>query len=318
MTSVFVKRPGIVMIEDWQLTPEGAVIHAGERTVVIADVHLGYEWARAAAGDCVFAHSLEETVARLSGVLCRAPVSRLVVAGDLVESCRPCPRTCADVRRLSAWLAARGVTLTVLEGNHDRSPFPSSRERSPRVSPLPPTCSVGGWTIGHGDWPIAGPRTISGHHHPVFRYEGTASPCFLIGPGRIVLPAFTSNAAGCDVASATVPDDWRKIPLRCIVSTESELLDFGTLPDLRHSCVTWCQDRFRKRSVDDPGSVQGFFFCSSPVLAADTAFNWKQAPAQPGRAGGRTARAPAARNCSHGRACPACRRSSRDCPQPRN
>ena len=51
---------------DWQLTPEGAAIHPGEKTAVIADVHLGYEWARGAAGDSVIAHSLDETLARLA------------------------------------------------------------------------------------------------------------------------------------------------------------------------------------------------------------------------------------------------------------
>ncbi len=166
-------------------------------------------------------------------MLRRAPFSRLVVAGDLVESSRPCSRTAADVRRLGEWLTERGISLTVLEGNHDRSLFPLSKDRGPGRSHLPATCSVGGWTIGHGDRQLAGPRTISGHHHPVFRYGGVASPCFLIAPGRIVLPAFTSNAAGCDVVSAVVPGELRKLPLRCIVGSESELLDFGPLRDLR-------------------------------------------------------------------------------------
>ena len=71
----------------------------GERTAVIADVHLGYEWARGSAGDCVPAHSLDETLARLERLLDRAPIARLVVAGDLVESPRPCRRTAADLRR---------------------------------------------------------------------------------------------------------------------------------------------------------------------------------------------------------------------------
>ena len=53
----------IASLDCWQLTPEGAVIHPGERTAVIADLHLGYEWARGAAGDCVPAHSLDETLA---------------------------------------------------------------------------------------------------------------------------------------------------------------------------------------------------------------------------------------------------------------
>lgn len=94
---------------DWQLTPEGAAIHAGEKTAVIADVHLGYEWARGAAGDSVIAHSFDETVARVASVMKRGPVERLIVAGDLVESPRPCRRTSDDVRRFREWLELCGA-----------------------------------------------------------------------------------------------------------------------------------------------------------------------------------------------------------------
>jgi putative SbcD/Mre11-related phosphoesterase len=223
----------VPVFEAWELTPEGAAIHRGERTAVIADLHLGYEWARGAAGDCVPAHSLDETLGRLGRLLGRAPIARLVVAGDLVESPRPCRRTAADLRRLLGWLAPRGVSLVVLEGNHDRSPWAASRQAAPAIPPLPATCTVGGWTIGHGHRPLAGDRTISGHLHPVIRVAGTGAPCFLAGPGRIVLPAFSSNAAGCDVVTARVPPEWLTRSLRCIVSTGVDLLDFGPLPDLR-------------------------------------------------------------------------------------
>ena len=101
--------------------PEGGAIHRGERTAVIADVHLGYEWARGSAGDCVPAHSLAETLAKLDRMLMRGPIERLVVAGDLVESTRPCARTAADLARLARWLEQRELRLVLLEGNHDRS-----------------------------------------------------------------------------------------------------------------------------------------------------------------------------------------------------
>jgi putative SbcD/Mre11-related phosphoesterase len=227
----------------WILTPEGAAVHPGERTAVIADVHLGYEWARGAAGDCVPAHSLRETVARLSAVFARATIARLVVAGDLVESSRPCRHTAADVRRLHDWLESRGVTLLALEGNHDRGRLRLGRASTPSVtsssspapgaSRLPASCTVDGWTIAHGHRPIDAGRTISGHFHPVLRVEGIAAPCFLAGPGRIVLPAFSPNAAGCDVLSGPVPRAWLDESLRCIASTGSDLLDFGPLPTLR-------------------------------------------------------------------------------------
>src|SRR4051794_12499734 len=80
--------------EGWCLVPEGAAIHLGERTAVIADVHLGYEWARGAGGDCLPAHTLDETLGKLARLLNRGggAIERLVVAGDLVESPRPCRR----------------------------------------------------------------------------------------------------------------------------------------------------------------------------------------------------------------------------------
>ena len=52
----------------WSLAPEGAAVHVEERTAVIADVHLGYEWARGSGGDIIPAHSLAETIAKLEAL----------------------------------------------------------------------------------------------------------------------------------------------------------------------------------------------------------------------------------------------------------
>ncbi len=208
--------------EIWEPTPEGGMLHRAERVAVVADLHLGYEWARGAAGDCVPPHSLAEAVARLEKLLDRAPIATLIVAGDLVESHRPCRRTEADLRRLADWLELRGVRMVLLRGNHDRT------------RPEAPDCLVvDGWTIAHGHRPIEGDRTISGHFHPVLRVEGISAPCFLIGPDRIILPAFSANAAGCDVRTAAIPRDWLQAGLRCLASTGDDLLDFGPLAGLR-------------------------------------------------------------------------------------
>ena len=62
--------------DGWKLAPEGAAVHPVERVAVIADVHLGYEWARAAHGDCLPSHSLAETLAKLEALLGRVPIAR--------------------------------------------------------------------------------------------------------------------------------------------------------------------------------------------------------------------------------------------------
>ncbi len=227
------KKPGLPMVADWQFTPERAAVCLREQTAVIADVHLGYEWARGSAGDCVVEHSLQETTTRLQALLDRTPISRLIVAGDLLESARPCPYVARDLRQLKAWLENRGVSLLALLGNHDVSPFLSVNAPSREGAPLPATCNVVGWTIGHGHRPLAGAKIISAHHHPVFCFHGHRAPCFLVGADRIVLPAFSSDAAGCDVVSAAVPKEWLAGSLRCLVSTGDEVLDFGPITALR-------------------------------------------------------------------------------------
>ncbi len=227
---------GTLAVDGWRLTPEGGAIHPGERVAVIADVHLGYEWARGAAGDCVPAHSLAECLEKLERLLARCAIDRLVVAGDLVESARPCTRTAADLDRLDAWLQQRKVRLELIEGNHDRSIAWPHRTRSPGA-PASMTVhnsalEVGGWTIAHGHRRVSAERLISGHLHPVLRVSGHGAPCFLAGAGRIILPAFSGNAAGLDVASLRIPTPWPRGSLHCLASTGDELLDFGPLESM--------------------------------------------------------------------------------------
>jgi len=214
--------------DGWWLAPEGAAVHRGERTAVIADVHLGYEWSRGHGGDVVPAHSLAETTGALAALLDRARIDRLVVAGDLVESPRPCPRTAADLRRLEGWLRDRGVALVWVLGNHD-----------PIRYPRPPlTLDVGGWTVGHGHRPIVGPKVIRGHDHPILRVGRVAARCLLVGPSAIVLPAFSANAAGLNVADGPVPARWRGRSFRCWAGTGARLRDFGPLDDLADRLAT--------------------------------------------------------------------------------
>jgi putative SbcD/Mre11-related phosphoesterase len=203
----------------WRLAPEGAAVYPPERTAVIADVHLGYEWARAGTGDCVPTHSLAETIARLAALLARVAVDRLVVAGDLVETRKPCPSTARDRAALESWLSARGVTLVPLAGNHD-----------PVGGRWAETLDVAGWTIGHGHRPLPGRRTIRGHHHPLLRASGVSAPCFLVTASSIVLPAFSPNAAGTSL-SLLSPSVARSAA-RCVATTGAELLDFGRVSDL--------------------------------------------------------------------------------------
>jgi metallophosphoesterase superfamily enzyme len=56
------------------------------------------------------------------------------------------------------------------------------------------------------------------------------APCFLIAEDRIVLPAFSRDAAGVNVLG-----DRRWCDYHCLVPVGDELLDFGTVNDLTRS-----------------------------------------------------------------------------------
>src|ERR1700682_382218 len=72
--------------EEWLLTPERAVIHLPSSTAIIADLHLGYDLARCRGGDAVPMTPLQEQWASLEKLFPYHAVSRMVIAGDLVES----------------------------------------------------------------------------------------------------------------------------------------------------------------------------------------------------------------------------------------
>ena len=198
-------------LDVWTLAPEGAAICHGERTAVIADVHLGYEWARGSAGDCVPAHSLAETVAKLDGLLARARSHGSSSPATWWN--RPAPvagpwrtwrgSSAGFASAASAWSCSRATTIEALLrwAIRDLGSWAAGSGLA-----LESQLEVAGWTIAHGHRATRAARLISGHHHPVLRVSGHSAPCFLVGVNRIILPAFSGNAAGLDVATARLPD----------------------------------------------------------------------------------------------------------------
>jgi metallophosphoesterase superfamily enzyme len=87
--------------------------------------------------------------------------------------------------------------------------------------------------VVHGHQPSKSPRVISGHLHPALRTAGQSFPCILTSPTQIILPAFSENAAGLDVATTLLPAPWRNTPFRCFVGAGVQVLDFGPLSTLR-------------------------------------------------------------------------------------
>src|SRR5947209_7596191 len=179
--------------DEWVLTPERAAVHLPTATAVVADLHLGYSEARRRGGEAVPLADLKQILLPLLRVFGMHRVRRLIIAGDLFEVAYSDELAGA----LLDWLQSSGVELAgVVPGNHDRG-LPQNAARFPV---LEGTYCLGGWHVCHGDGKLPRAPSIHGHFHPCLRLGSQiASPCYLVGPRRILLPAYSADARGVNV-----------------------------------------------------------------------------------------------------------------------
>jgi metallophosphoesterase superfamily enzyme len=208
--------------DDWLLTPARAALHTPTATVVIADLHLGYEQARRRAGEAVPARPLSDILSPLSPLIRSRGVRRLAIAGDLFEAG---PDRALAVA-LRDWCRVQPIELVaVVPGNHDC-------ELSHLADLLPIRSDgydLGDWRIVHGDGALPEGRVVHGHEHPWVSWSPQLSAaCYLVGPTRLILPAFSTDAAGVNVLTQR---RWGE--LRCCAIAGGKVLDFGELRELR-------------------------------------------------------------------------------------
>ena len=174
------------------LHAERALHWPRERTVFVADVHLGKAATFRANGVPLPRGSTAADLARLSRLLERTAATRLVVLGDFLHA--KAGRVDALGERFTAWRRHHAATDVVLvRGNHDA-----------RAGDPPPA-----WSVRCVEEPFALPPFLAchkssapptgyalcGHLHPGVRVHGAGEqsarlPCFVIGARRAILPAF--------------------------------------------------------------------------------------------------------------------------------
>ena len=170
------------------LLADGAVWWPGERTVFVADLHLGKGAAFRAQGQPVPAGSSARTLARLEALVTSRGAERLIVLGDFWHGAQGMVPPLIDA---VAAFAGRVPTTLVL-GNHDRRIHPEGLPMDVVSKPLP----LGGLTAAHEPPPVGAPGfTLAGHLHPAIVVNSRAGdrlrrPCFVHYPHTLVLPAF--------------------------------------------------------------------------------------------------------------------------------
>jgi metallophosphoesterase superfamily enzyme len=200
---------------DWLLTGLRVAIHVPTAAAVVADLHLGYNACRRGAGEAIPFINLNHQLNPLGIAIKKHGLRQLVIAGDLFEA-GLVPELMAEFQH---WLADAGVELAALvPGNHDRgleSSWPL----------FPDGFILDGWRIVHGNEEIrTGEPVVHGHVHPAVRLQGRKFPCFLVGPRRLVLPAYSLDAAGVNVAKERT---WQGC--RCFAICTGKVIAMGKL-----------------------------------------------------------------------------------------
>jgi DNA ligase-associated metallophosphoesterase len=174
------------------LDAERALHWPRERTVFVADVHLGKAAAFRAGGVPLPRGSTAADLLRLTRLVQRSRATRLIVLGDFLHA--KAGRVAALAGAFIAWRAQHSALDVVLvRGNHD------ARAGDPPAD----------WNVRCVDEPYAVPPFLAchvtssprsgyalcGHLHPGIRIHGSGGetarlPCFVIGSRRAILPAF--------------------------------------------------------------------------------------------------------------------------------
>jgi DNA ligase-associated metallophosphoesterase len=169
-----------------------------QRTLIVADVHLGKGAAFRSAGVPVPAGTSNKDLQRLTQFLAETEAERLIILGDFLHS-----RTGRHPQVMDAvcqWRRSHEqIEVTLIVGNHDRSAGACPEEW--KLDQIKGSVEIDGLFLSHfPDTPDCKPL-IAGHIHPVctlrdFDRSAVRVPCFVFDDQVGVLPAFGSFTGG--------------------------------------------------------------------------------------------------------------------------
>jgi DNA ligase-associated metallophosphoesterase len=174
----------------------GALYWPGERTLLVADLHLEKGSSYARNGTMLPPYDTHQTLARLAEVIDRYEPERVAALGDSLHDVDGASRMAAEHLEILHMLQEdrEWVWLT---GNHDPDIAPRLGGR---------TCAgleVCGIALRHQPAASCVTHEIAGHMHPAARLSmygySIRRPCFVGNGRRLVLPAFGTFAGGLNV-----------------------------------------------------------------------------------------------------------------------
>lgn len=174
----------------------GALYWPGERTLIVADLHLEKASAHAARGRMLPPYDTRDTLHRLAEIVDRYDPRCIIALGDSLHDGDAATRMSeADRRALD--IIQEGREWIWIAGNHD--PVIATSLGGVVVERL----DIGGLRFVHAPRETRVTHEIAGHLHPAARlslYGYTIRrPCFVGNGRRLVLPAFGTFTGGLNV-----------------------------------------------------------------------------------------------------------------------
>lgn len=183
------------------LDARGALIHAEQGWMAVADLHFGYETRRRRAGALLPDWGMPQSEQTLRTLLLDHCPRRLILVGDIMDGAGSVEETLALLHRLRVH-----VEIVCVEGNHDRAGLRRGVEMT-RSHPEE------GFLFEHGHLPLSEYEgvIITGHEHPAINLRDGAGlrlrlPVLVqeqTAPAtqRWIMPAFSPWAAGGEYRS---------------------------------------------------------------------------------------------------------------------
>lgn len=213
-----------------------------EKTLVINDLHLGYEEALHRKGIFVPRFQLQEIFRQLEGILQRTRPALIIINGDLKhEFGRVLRQEWKEVLQFLDFCLEKIGKVIIIQGNHDPIIQSIASQRGIQVVNQ---YAFGKTLIVHGDKLIetTAKRIIIGHEHPAITIrEGSKwekYKCFLKGKWKgkelIAVPSFNPLLEGTDVLKEEVLSPFLKNiqNFEVFVVSKEEVLYFGKVEAL--------------------------------------------------------------------------------------
>ena len=223
-------------------------------SLVVADLHLGYEGVMAKKGALLPKVNLRKITGMLADALGRTKAAEIIVNGDIKnEFSTVDEEEFNELFDFINFAKEKGVALNLIKGNHDN--FVERYKAQFKLKVAHQEERISKYLFFHGedlpkDTKGAG-MLIMGHEHPsigVYNSVGTKEKvrCFLYGHYKkiplLVLPAMNYYAGGTDInlqpKSSLLSPIFKHVDvdeMRAIAVGFGSTLDFGTIGKLRMS-----------------------------------------------------------------------------------